>query len=646
VIGRSVRLDGHPHTIVGVLPAGFDAPLPRRAGGGTDIEVWKNPDTFWQNGDVWGARGAEFGILRLVGRLSGGASLADAQGQADAVMRAAREVEPEYARAGFAVALTGLQDRMVASVRPTLLLLTGAVVFVLLIACANVANLLIVRARARRRELAVRIALGSPRGRIGALLLLESVVLATLGAVAGLAFTYGFLRLVPVLAPPELPRFGLGAVDGSALLYATAAAVATTLLVGVAPALAAVRTDPAVGLGNGRTDAGRTGRLRDALVVIQVGLSLVLLVGTGLLTTSIVKLQQVDPGFDPEGLYTFGVSIPGAQYGWPEEAGRFYREVEERVAAVPGVRAAGVVWPMPFAGSWSGDHEVVEGEPRALGLVPYYLATEAYFPTAGIPLLEGRLFREGDARNVTVVARSVAERAFGDRPAVGGQVRADPWGGGMQAFEVIGVVGDIRDKDLREPGDGGMYFDARSWSWVDWEVHVVARTDVAGAGLLPAFREAVAELDADLPLAHPEPMAARVASQTASIRFVLTLLTLFALSAGTLAFVGLYGVVSYGVGLRRREIGVRMALGSARSGIARMVVGRGVALAGAGVVVGGAVALLLGGLLEGMLFGVRPRDPATLLVAAAVMVAAAVLASWLPARRAARTPPAEVLRGE
>lgn len=646
VVGRTVGLDGFRYTVVGVLPATFRLELPTRGGPLPDIDIWKNPDTYWQNGDIWNERGAGFGMLRMVGVLAPDAPLAAAQAQADGAVAVLAAQDTEYETTGFRVTVHDLRERLVADVRPTLLLLMGAVGFVLLIACANAANLLLVRGHGRVREVAVRVALGGSRWRIARLLLAESLVLAVAGSALGLGVAAAMVGVMPWFAPGDIPRLDSVALDPRAVAFAVLAALGTTFVVGLAPVLHAARTEPAAALGNARAGAGSGGRLRDGLVVVQVALSLVLLVGAGLMVSSLARVSRVDPGFDADGLFTFAVSIPSTDYDWPDEAGRYYRDVQERVAALPGVEAAGVVWPMPFGGGWGGDWQVGGDGGRSLGVVPYYLATEEYFPTAGVPLEAGRLFREGDPREVVVISEEAAGRAFPGESALGRRVRANPWGGQAVDFEVIGVVGDVRQSDPREPTRGGLYFDARTWSWVDWEVHVLARTAVPAGTLVPALRQAVAELDASVPLARPEAMEARVAEATATARFVLSLLGVFAVAAALLAVVGLYGVVSYTVGQRRRELGIRLALGSARRGIEGMVVRRGVFMAGLGVLLGTGAALLLGGILEAWLFEVRPGDPLTLVGAAAAMATAAALASWVPARRAARTDPVEVLKAE
>lgn len=646
VLGASIQLDGYPYTIVGVLPQDFRVRLPSRGGAAPDVELWKNPDAFWQNGAVWSGQGPDLSLIRVVARLRAGVSYGDAQGGVDAVVADLRARFPSFDTDGLAIDVSPLQERLVERVRPTLSLLFGAVVLVLLIACANVANLQLVRTHARRREMALRVALGSSRRRIGGLLAFESLLLAVGGSALGVLMTAGTGSAVTRLAPSELPLAGSPLVDETVLAFAVLGSLLVTLLVGVLPTLAALGADPANELGNGRATGVRGSRVRRSLVVAQLALSIVLLVGVGLLTSSVVRLQRVDPGFDPTNVYTFGVSIPGSRYGWPEEADAFYRGVEAAVAELPGVQSAGVVWPMPFAGSWSGEHEIMEQEPVGLGLASYRLVTEAYFTTMSVPVIEGRLFREGDPAYVTVVSRSVAERSWPGRSAVGESIRANPWGRGMQEFEVIGVVGDVRYRSLREAPGATLYFDARSWSWVDWEVHVLVRSSVGEGALLPALRAAVAEIDGGVPVARPGPLNEALRIETAGTRFVLMLLVVFAGTAAVLAFVGLYGVVSYSVGLRSREFGVRLALGSARSGLRRIVVREGGMLTLAGLTIGLAAAWGFVGLLDALLFEVTATDPLTYAAVVLVLCAGAGVACVVPAWRMSRVDPVEVLRAD
>ncbi|MEM7414798.1 MAG: ABC transporter permease [Gemmatimonadota bacterium] len=646
VLGRSVQLDGHPYTVVGVLPAGFEAHLPWSDVSPPDIEVWKNPDNFWQNGDPWGAQGPEFSLVQVVGRLRPDAALVDAQAGVDRVGESLRARFPAFEEAGFHIVAHDLHDRVVANARPLLVMLAGSVLAVLLIGCANVAGLLLVRGHRRRREIGLRVALGCSTARVGRLLMMESATLAAAGSCLGLALALWAVGMAPRWAPSALPRLDELAMDITVVAFCGGLAVLVTLLVGVVPSWIAVRGDPGLGLQSARVAGTGGGAVRRTLVVGQIATSLVLLVSAALLLGSTARLQRVQPGFDASDVFTFGVSIPGTQYGWPEEAGAFYRDVETHVAALPGVEAAGVVWPMPFAGSWSSPVLIEEDERRDLGQASYRLTTEQYFPTMRIPLQEGRLFREGDRREVAVVSRSLAERAWPGRSPIGLEVLATPWGGDPVSFEVIGVVGDVRYRDLREPPEGAIYFDARSWSWVDWEVHVLVRSAVAPTALVPALRSVVAEVDPTIPLAHPAPLADGIAQQTARPRFVLTLLLAFAGSAALLAVVGLYGAISYAVGLRRREFGVRVALGSGRSGIRALVLRESGRLIAIGVALGLLGAVAASSALEAMLFEVSGTDPATYVGAALLLGCAALAATWVPAWRVGRMDPVVVLRND
>ncbi|HZD03682.1 MAG TPA: ABC transporter permease, partial [Longimicrobiales bacterium] len=443
ILGRIVRLDGHPHTVVGVLPEGFRLRLPSFPG--SDVELWKNPDTFWQNGDVWNARGPSFGLLRIVGRLSAGATLEEARSELGTVQADLRRRFPEYETAGLTLDAVPLAADLVEGIRPTLLLLMAAVGVVLFIACANVMGLLLVRAWERRRELAVRRALGASTARLFALLLSESAVLAGVGGGIGIALAVGGTRLLASLGP-DLPPAAAATVNGHVLAFGLAVSVLVIFLVGLAPALGSARADPARRLrGPGSGADGSSAGLRSGLVVIQLALSLVLLVASGLLTSSLVRLRSVDPGFDPDGILTFSVSLPGTRYSWPDQSGRFFVELERRIEALAGVESVGVMWPVPLSGSrWMSSYTAGRVDAGAQAYADYRVGTAGYFETLGIPLLEGRFIGEGDPRESVVISRRIAQRSWPGESALGRTVRANPWGGEEVEFEVVGVVDDVR----------------------------------------------------------------------------------------------------------------------------------------------------------------------------------------------------------
>ena len=645
VLGRTLRLDGRAYTIAGVLPPSFRLHLRSFP---AEIDVYKVPDDWWQNGDLWGTDSPEFGILRVVGRLAPGRSVEQASDQLEALSARLQDAKVVWARVGLLLEAAPLHEAVVGGSRQTLTLLSGAVGLVLLIACANVASLLLLRSEARRREIALRMALGAGRARIVGFLFAESAWLAALGGGLGVALGLLATRLLSRLPISGLPRAGEVSLDASALAFALAASLVSTLLFGLAPAWRAARRDPAGELQGGRAtaDASRL-RANQALVVGQLAVSLVLLVGAGLLVSSLVKLHRVDPGFDPKGALTFSVSAPGTRYERPHGTDRFFRALEERVRQLPGVRAVGIVWPLPLSRRvWSNLYSagVVAEAERAYA--EYRLATEGYFDTAGIRLLEGRLFQPGDRAGVVVVSRKLAERAWPGGPAVGQKLRALPWGPPEEVFEVVGVVEDVRNASLRERAAETLYFDSRGWSWTDWEVSYVVRGSVPPETLVPAVRAELARLDAEVPLAEVRPLSELVDDQLASHRFALVLLGVFAGAAVSLALAGLYGVVSYSVSRRRREVGIRVALGAGRGRILALVLGQGARLAAAGVAIGLVAASALTRLLGGLLYEVTPFEPRVVIGVAAGLALLAVGAAVGPARRAACVDPATTLRAE
>ena len=645
VLGQSVALDGHPYTIVGVLPADFSLQLPYFP---AEIDVWKVPDTWWQNGDIWNAQGVEFGLLRLIGRLDPGQTPAAAQAELATIAESLRERHAELSKAGFEFAVDPLHEEVVGSARSTLMMLLGAVSLVLLIACANVTNLLLVRAEARRREIALRAALGCSRAGLVRLLVVESLVLAVAGGVAGLALGVGGTQAIRALRPDNLPRLDTVALDANVLAFAAFVALCCTVLFGLAPALGVLRRSLTDDMHEGRTTAApHRGRLGRVLVVGQIGLSLVLLIGAGLLTTSLSKLANVDPGFDHEKLLTFAVSLPGKSYERPVGTDSFLRRLEDRIEQLPGVRSAGVVWPMPLAGArWANQYvagRVKDGE-RAYAL--YRLATPGLFETLGARHVEGRTFGLTDPRNVAIVSRNLAEGSWPGESAIGRVLQANPWGGGAEEFRIVGVVDDIHYGSLREDPHPAIYFDSRGWSWTDWEVDVIVRTEADPVNLAEPIRSALLSMDDQIPMAKVSTMATYLDEQLAGTRFALGLVGLFAVVAGVLAVIGLYGVISYSVSRRTREIGVRIALGAAGHRILGLVLGQGAILAALGLGLGLIAAGWATRFLESFLFGVPPTDELTFTAVAGLLLLATLAACAVPAHRAARVDPSIALRSE
>ena len=547
-----------------------------------------------------------------------------------------------------------LHEQLVGAIRPALLVLAGAVGFVLLIACANVANLLLARATGRRRELAVRAALGAGRGHLVRLLLGESLALAGLGGAAGLGLAYAGLRVLVASAADQLaiPRLSGAGVNLPVLLFTLAASLAAGLVFGLAPAFSASRFGLADSLKEGaRGSDARSGRLRAALVVLEVALSLALLVGAGLLLRSFERLLSVSPGFRPGHVLTMKVSLPSRRYQDQAARVRFFKELNDRIERLPGVTAAGGVSFLPLNGLGAATSYGLPGKPDApAGAQPVAdvrAVSGDYFRAMGIPLLEGRTFTDhdtGDAANVIIINQTMARECWPNEDPIGKRVDIH-WSSGV-TDEVVGVVGDVKLSALDDTPRATAY-------WPH------ARQDVGYSGLTLAIRAAgdpasvtsavvgqVREMDPLQPVSDVRTMEDVVSRSIAARRLVMLLLAIFAAVAATLAAVGLYGVISYVVAGRTREIGVRLAIGARPADVVRHVVGQAMALVAAGVAIGAAGALALTRLMGSLLFEVRPSDPATFAAVVALMALVGLAASLVPAWRAARVDPVTALRAE
>ena len=642
VVGRTVQLDGYVYTIVGVLPP-FVLHLGPVSRG---IDVWKVPDNWWQNSDIWAGEGSAAGLMRVLGRLRPDVDIEMARADLDRLSEGFREELPSYRSEGFELTADPLHQHVVSRARPILVLLMAAVFIVLLVVCANLTSLLLVRAEDRQQEMAVRLALGSGRGRIMRHVLAESLVLAALGG--GLGVLIGVLgtRVLPHIAPADVPRIADVAIDKVVLSYTALTTVACTLLLGLAPALAGSRTRPAGVLSASRTTSGRArGRFRQAMVVAQISASLMLVVCAGLLVSSHSRLETIEPGFDPEGVLTFSISLPGKRYNWPGPTDLFFRQFEERIRALPGVSAAAVVWPLPLVGRrWDGGFHGGAVREEHLRLARYELVTPTYFDAMRIPLLDGRMFGTDDPKRAVIVSRALAERAWPDQSALGKQLRAFPWGADTVQFEVIGIAENARYASLRDAPGEVIYFDSEGYAWTDWEVNLVVRAagDLTALGAM--IRRQLAQMDAEIPLADLQPMTEIVDAELATGRFARTLFVLFAGVAAFLTVLGLYGVIAYGVRRRRREFGIRRALGSSDTSILVMVLRQSALLTSAGVTLGLLGAFWAAGLLQGLLFGVTSKEPTVYVAAAAGLVLIGLLSALPSARRATRLDPMDVLR--
>ena len=646
VVGRAIVLDGAPRTVVGVMPAAFE--FPARAATDVWLPFVPTPDQ---------ERMRDSHMLQVVGRLRPGATVERAQAELDRVAAGIRRAHPEEA-AGRGARVTPLREVVVRQSRPALLALLGAVALVLLVACANVANLLLARAAARGQEVAVRLALGAGRARLVRQFLTESVLLALAGAVLGGAAGWLGVRALTPLVARALPVGAAVPLDGRVLAFLLAAAVASGLAFGLAPALQASRADVRDHLGDagGRATAGgRRARVRGALVVGEVALTLVLLAGAGLLLRGFALLRGTATGLATAGVLTAHLTIPAGRYGGLEVAPRLLDPVLERVRAVPGVRAAGVISHLPVQRAYTNGNFTVEGRPRPERgrepLAEWRAVSPGYFGALGVPLRAGRPLGPRDdgtpGRQAVLVNEALARRHFPGASPLGARLRFDDPAHGDQVYTIVGVVGDVRQAGLDVPPLPELYFshaDSAAMRGRD-DVTLVVAAAVPPARVAGAVRAAVRGVDPDQPVYAVMTMDEVIEASLAPRRLTLWLFGTFAGVALALASAGVYGVVSYLVAQRRREMGIRLALGARGADVVGLVMRQGARLTALGLALGLAGALALTRLLAGLLYGVPPRDPPTLAAVAALLALVATLAAYVPARRAARADPMLAVRG-
>jgi predicted permease len=634
-VGRTITLNGQPFTMIGVLPAGFRAAPPE-----IDVEVWANNSL-----DPRDTRGARY--LRAMGRLKTGVTLGEARAEMKAISARLEAAYPKNDRNMTAVVLP-LRRAMTADTRAPLLLLMGAATLLLLIACANLGNLLVARGVARTPEFAVRVALGATRWRLSRQLLTESMALAAAGGAAGLLLAPWGTQLLLSLAPESVKATGVH-TDARVLLFTLAASVTAALLAGLLPA---VRVSPE-NLDSGLKESGRSGRagkgvrVRNGLAVTQLALALTLLALAGLLAKSFERVQSVDPGIRPDNLWTLSANIPEKRYPKPRQP-LFFDGLVERARELPGVESAAVSSALPFSGNWDRIAVEVEGRPLALASDwpegDRYIVSPNYLSTLRIPLKAGRGLEETeryDSPLVAVVDEVFARRLSPGGPAIGTRIKLPARDG---FATVVGVVGHVKHNGLDASSQGQIYMSHRQYPW-RW-MHLVARASPSAGSLAAPLRAAVRSLDPDVPVFDVATMDALMAERSATRRFATLLASVFAGSAVVLAALGLFGLVGYVAAQRMRELAIRMALGARPSDIGKLVLGQGLRLGLLGTALGLAGAAAGGRLVSGMLFQVGPADPAVLAAVAAMLLAVTLTASWLPARRAARIDPMAALRAE
>jgi len=650
IVGRKVTLNMQPFTIVGVMPPGTEHPGNdyHALAYGEDVDVWR-PFTFQGNSNQ---RGSHF--IEGIARLKPGVSIEQARGDMNAMMR---QIAKQYSNdgEGWSVLVVPLSSEVVGSTRPMLLVLFGAVGIVLLIACANAANLLLARASARQREIAVRLAMGAPRLRVLRQLLTESLVISIVGGALGLALAYGGVRALVMLLPADFPRAHDIHVSGPVLAFTLVVSLLTGIVFGLAPALQASRTDPKQGLqqgSRGATASRRQNRLRSALVVAEVSLACVLLIGAGLMLRTFLNLLHLDPGFREDHVLTATLSLPLARYQSGAQTVQFYKRLTADLEQLPGVQSAGAGSDLP----WTGYDEnlggfTIEGKKPAPGAefhARYHRATPGFFDAMGIPLLEGRSFTEGDkygAPSVLIINHAMAARYWPGEDVIGKRISFDDNPKKDEDWTtVIGVVGDVKDQPESVSAAPAFWWSEYQVSNTDMSIAIRTKSDPRQAA--DALRSTVHQIDPELAVADVKLMDQVAGASLSTPRFTFVLVGLFAALAVLLAGIGAYGVIAYTVTQRTSEFGLRVALGAQRRDLLRMVLVQAARLVIPGTLLGLVLALSLGRVVQTLIYGVGAADPLVFASVVLLVPAVALLAAWIPARRAARSDPMEALRNE
>ena len=648
IVGKTIRLSGKPFTVVGIAPAGLQhvgggyRPLPH----GESVDIWW-PMRLGPNRP----RGAQ--IVNVIGRLKSGVTRRQAEAEFDLIAARLAEQYPGPYRIEAKTLIQPLRDEIVEGSQRTLLLLLAAVFLVLLIACVNVANLTLARAAAREREIALRLALGAGRARILQQLLIESLTLAAIGGLLGLLLAKLAINALVKLGPEQLPRLQMISLDWRILVFTILISLLTGLLFGTAPALLSLKLNLNESLKEGgRATSGgkRQSRTRGALVVTEVALALALLLGAGLLMRSFLKLQQTDPGFNPEGVLTMSLALPGARYAYGEPQISFLQRLLELVSALPGVRSAGVTSDLPWTGYQNGGGGfTIEGKTFQSDLKPqaqYHFISADYMRTIGVPLLSGRWFDARDMRKsqpVILINQAMARKYWPGEDAVGKHITFldssfKVW------TQIVGVIGNVKDYPSSAEAEPAYYYPVTQEPYP--EMSLAIRADKDPLGIVEAVRREVRTLDREIPISEVRTMETVAAAAVAGRRFMLLLVGVFAVTALALAGIGIYGVTSYLVANRTHEIGIRMALGADSFDVLKLALRQGMAWALAGVGVGLTLAFAATRLMANLLYGIGATDPATFVAVPLFLIGVSFVACWIPARRATKVDPLQALRHE
>ena len=640
IIGAPVTLSGMSFTIIGVVGSG----LQHVGGDYHSLPHGGNVDVWWPLTMDPKVRTSHF--LNAIARLKSGITREQAEARMNVIAQQLEEQHPEDK--DWRISIVSLRDEIVGGAQTMLLILFGAAGFVLLIACVNIANLLLATATARQKEIAVRTALGAGRFRLIRQMLTESLLIAGVGGLAGLLVARWGIWALVALGPKQIPRLHMLSLDWRTFAFALTASLLTGALFGLAPALQISKVNLNESLkegGRGSSGGSRHNRLRGLLVIAEVSLAFVLLIGAGLLMRTFFYLQKVDPGFNPERVLTATIDLPGARYSTGRKASSFYRELIGRLAALPGVQGAAATSDLPWTGYDENTSFGIEGRQFSDDEYPsaqYHFATPDYFRTLGIPLLAGRFFSEADdadAPRVIVINKSMADRYWPDADAVGKRVRL--WG---ETRMIAGIVGDLKDSPGELRAKPGFFFPVTQQAQSN--LVLVVRTERDPMNLLAAMRSEIAALDKELPLSDVRTLEQIASSAVARTRFTMLLLSVFAGVALLLAAVGIYGVLSYSVTQRTHEIGIRVALGAQPRDVIGLVARQGMTLALTGMGAGLAAALVLTRVLSSLLFGVSATDPITFAGIAVLLIGVALGACFVPARRAMKMDPMAALRHE
>jgi putative ABC transport system permease protein len=646
VVGQSVTLDSRPYTVIGVLPDGFVFSFL-----GATVDIWA-PRVFELNLATPQQIRNGAGFLTAVARLRDGVSRDQAQAEMDVLTLQYRKDDPNRPDADprLSIDIGDLQERLVANIRPSLLMLAGAVGFVLLIACANTASLLLSKALSRKKEISVRTALGASRGTLVRQLLSESLMLAAISGVIGILFSMWGTHVLSTLSQRSLPRIREIGVDGSVLVFTGGLSLLTGILFGLMPALQISKSDLNTALrdeGRGSTGSRRRNVARNLLVVSQVALSMILLIGSGLLIRSFIRLQTASPGFDPKNVLTLGIALPPARYSTPQQLIAFYDRTIQQVRTLPGVEAAAISSALPVNPSRFSP-VLIEGQPAVpIGqrpVVNIQTISPDYAKVMRVPLLRGRTFTDHDdpkGAAVAIVNQALVRQFWPNENPIGKRI----WLGRRNtSCDVVGVFGDVKNQNLTSEPRPEILLPFPQLPWAS--LNLTVRTTSDPHNLISAVRHQISKIDKDQPVTNVQTMEELFESARAQPRLTMFLLGIFSATALLLAIVGIYGVISYSVVQRTQELGIRMALGAARGDILRLVIGHGLVLTLAGILIGVGASFALTRVMSTLLYQVSPADPLTFTLSAALFTLVALTASYLPARRATRIDPTNALRSE